>query len=190
MNEELEKRHEDMVKTLAKAGKEIVTGLSYTSAHNLHMVVGIVGEVAELAEALLSTNREHVIEEIGDLEFYITGLKQGIGIEIPSGEWHGSDNALITPLAEVIIRLGISSGFLLDAVKKEAIYNKPLDLNEAVTHLAVVGGCVKRIYSLRGITREECLEANYNKLGERYKNHQYSDEQAQQRNDKTGESQN
>ena len=112
--------HPEMVSQLAKDGAVIAKELTDTSAHSLHMAVGISGEAGELLDAIKKVaiynkpiDRENIIEELGDLEFYMEGLRQGLDI-----------------------------------------------------------------------TREETLHANIAKLGKRYKGHNYSDQQAQARADK------
>lgn len=77
----------DMVKALAKPGQDIVRALLPRQAHLLHMVIGISGEAGELLDAVKKSaiyrkplDRENVVEELGDLEFYMEGLRQGLGI--------------------------------------------------------------------------------------------------------------
>lgn len=76
-----------MVYDLAKPGQAIINDLDAGSAHNLHMAVGIVGEAGELLDAIKKQaiygkplDREHVIEELGDIEFYMEGLRQRLSI--------------------------------------------------------------------------------------------------------------
>lgn len=52
-------------------------------AHAMHMATGIAGEAAELSEAIAQASfngsaldRENLIEELGDIEFYLEGLRQ------------------------------------------------------------------------------------------------------------------
>lgn len=78
---------EDMVSALAKDGDEIVQELTPNQAHNLHMAVGISGESGELLDAIKKyviynkdLDIENVVEELGDLEFYMEGLRQGLDI--------------------------------------------------------------------------------------------------------------
>jgi len=80
-------KHSAMVEDLVKPGKTIVSELTATDAHNLHMVVGIVGEAGELLDAIKKStiyrkelDRENVIEELGDIEFYLQGLRHSLGI--------------------------------------------------------------------------------------------------------------
>lgn len=79
--------HPELVQALAKPGADIVATLTPNDAHLLHMAVGIAGEGGELLDAVKkaaiyrkSIDRENVIEELGDLEFYMEGLRQGLGI--------------------------------------------------------------------------------------------------------------
>jgi len=187
---EIETKHELMVLGLAKDGQELIKGLTPKTAHNLHMAIGISGEVAELVEAMIDGSLMNLVEEIGDCYFYITGLIQGAGVQPHYVNYSDYYNAVGAGMYVygAAMKLSICAGFLLDAVKKEAIYNKPLDLIECEKQLSIILCCLETIMKSRGITKEQCLQANYDKLGKRYENHQYSDEQAQQRKDKNGES--
>lgn len=77
----------DMVAKLAKPGYAIQDSLSPQKCHMIHMAVGISGEAGELLDAIKKAviynkpiDIENVIEELGDLEFYLEGLRQGLGI--------------------------------------------------------------------------------------------------------------
>ena len=79
--------HADMVRGLCKAGVTIAAELTGHDAHLLHMAVGVSGESGELLDAVKKAtiyrkplDRENVIEELGDLEFYMEGLRQGLNI--------------------------------------------------------------------------------------------------------------
>lgn len=79
--------HCEMVAALAKPGHAIAVDLTAEDAHMMHMAIGISGEAGELLDAIKkrviyrkNLDRENVIEELGDLEFYLEGLRQGIGV--------------------------------------------------------------------------------------------------------------
>lgn len=79
--------HADMVTALAKPGSKIIIGLTPKTAHELHMAVGVSGEAGELLDAVKKSSiygkpidRENVVEELGDLEFYMEGLRQSLNI--------------------------------------------------------------------------------------------------------------
>lgn len=115
--------HSDMVKGLAKDGEQIRQELKSSDCHNLHMCMGLSGELGELIDAVKKSifyrkplDRDNAVEELGDIEFYLEGLRQGLGI-----------------------------------------------------------------------TREECIQGNINKLGKRYAGFNYSDTAAVERVDKNGQ---
>jgi len=79
--------HPELVTALAKNGHAILASLSATDAHAIHMVIGISGEAGELLDAVKKAaiyrkplDIENVIEELGDIEFSLEGLRQGYGI--------------------------------------------------------------------------------------------------------------
>ena len=79
--------HSELVANLAKSGEEIVATITPEQAHLLHMAVGISGEAGELLDAVKKAviyqkeiDLENVIEELGDVEFYMEGLRQGLEI--------------------------------------------------------------------------------------------------------------
>lgn len=94
----------------------------------------------------------------------------------------------LTPLhCEVLhAAVGVSgeSGELLDAVKKWIFYNKTVDRENVVEELGDLEFYMEAIRSKMGINREETLKHNMEKLAERYKKYQYSDQAAIERADK------
>ena len=79
--------HAELVQKLSKRGEDIIAQLTPEKAHLWHMATGISGESGELEDAIKKhiiynkpLDRENVIEELGDLEFYMEGIRQGLGI--------------------------------------------------------------------------------------------------------------
>lgn len=79
--------HPTLVKALAKPGQEIRVVLTGNDCHLWHMASCVCGEAGELLDAIKKSviyrkglDRENVIEELGDLEFYLEGLRQGLSI--------------------------------------------------------------------------------------------------------------
>lgn len=187
----IEDAHRCMVAGLVKSGADIVAQMEPSTAHLLHMAVGIVGEVAELASPIYQINidvgkeRENLIEEFGDLEFYVEGFRAEIEAPITQVEIspEASDDTPEEAKA-TFIRLVIEAGNLLDAVKKVAIYNKPMDRDLLEHRWSMVALELRRLEKHLRVPHRAALEANYAKLGKRYENHVYSDQQAQDRADK------
>lgn len=81
-------RHSQLVAALAKPGGEIAENMTPAEAHLIHMVMGISGEVGELLDAVKKSviykkplDLENVVEELGDIEFYLEGFRQGLSIK-------------------------------------------------------------------------------------------------------------
>ena len=78
--------HPELVKALAKPADQIIAELTPANAHLLHMAVGISGEAGELIDAVKKAaiynkelDLENIKEELGDLEFYLEGLRAALG---------------------------------------------------------------------------------------------------------------
>lgn len=66
---------------------KLYPNITAKQAHLLHMAIGITGEAIELLEQIYThtaegeeLDYENVLEELGDLEFYIEGFRQGCQI--------------------------------------------------------------------------------------------------------------
>lgn len=75
------------VAALAKPGDAIIESLDPKKAHLIHMAIGICGEAGELLDAIKKhviynkpLDLANVVEELGDIEFYMEGLRQGVGV--------------------------------------------------------------------------------------------------------------
>lgn len=77
----------DMVAALSKPGEVIVRELTPADAELTHMAMGVSGEAGELLDAIKKVtiyrkpiDMENVIEELGDLEFFMERIRQMTGI--------------------------------------------------------------------------------------------------------------
>ena len=76
------------------------------------------------------------------------------------------------------------AGELLDAVKKVWAYGKVLDYENAIEELGDLEFYMEALRQQIGVSREDVLHANQEKLAKRYPNFRYSDSHAQARLDK------
>ena len=74
--------YESFVLSRVKPGVEIAGEITPLKAHLDHMALGAAGEVGELVDAIKRftiynkpLNYDNVIEELGDLEFYMQGIR-------------------------------------------------------------------------------------------------------------------
>jgi NTP pyrophosphatase (non-canonical NTP hydrolase) len=84
----LEEKYSNMVKSLAKPGLDIVYSLSAQKAHLTHMALLLCGETGELVDAIKKhtiykkpLDLENVIEELGDIEFALEGIRSCLEIK-------------------------------------------------------------------------------------------------------------
>jgi NTP pyrophosphatase (non-canonical NTP hydrolase) len=83
----IQKQHREMVLALKKSGQEILDTLTPAKIDLVHMAMGVSGEAGELSDAIKKfviynkeIDRENVIEELGDLEFFLEGVRGLMGI--------------------------------------------------------------------------------------------------------------
>lgn len=79
--------HQSMVATLSKDGEEILKSLTPKKCDAWHHATGVCTEAGELLDAIKkyviynrAIDRDNVVEELGDIEFYLTGIRQNLGI--------------------------------------------------------------------------------------------------------------
>lgn len=157
------------VQGLIKSPLAIDGELSPAKINLWHMATGICGEATEVFTAVMC---EDLIKELGDIEFYLEGFRQELGID---------RNTALTiqyPPPKPKEELMCFSGMILDEVKKHVINGKMLDSKTIDLLLLSVEICLHSIrIEIGPITRNEVITANMDKLNKRYKNG-YSDQEA------------
>ena len=80
--------HEQLVRRLTKPGQDIADEMTARSAHLLHMVLGLSGEAGELVDAVKKhavygqpLDTANIVEELGDMEFYLAGLRDELRLD-------------------------------------------------------------------------------------------------------------
>jgi hypothetical protein len=170
----------DMVSTLVKPGKDILVQATAVNCNTIHMAIGLAGEALELLDAQFrNKSNANIIEELGDLEFFVEGMYLAIGVE----RIRPLDLSVLTQEA-CYQELAIIAGDVLDTCKREFIYGKDLDVKTLVRALIEIDVILNSIYAFRHITMTLVQVANKQKLAARYKKFAYTDEQAINRNDK------
>ncbi len=79
--------YEEFVTNKKKPGADIIARMTSDQADAWHMATGIAGEGGECLDAIKRwavyqkpLDRANVVEELGDLEFFMEGLRQCLGI--------------------------------------------------------------------------------------------------------------
>lgn len=83
----LQDEHSMTVRSLIKPGHEVLLPLTPADCYLLHAAIGICGEAGELADAIKKAtiyrkelDLENVIEEMGDIEFFLEALRSHLNI--------------------------------------------------------------------------------------------------------------
>lgn len=87
-------------------------------------------------------------------------------------------------LNHMIIGIAGEAGEICDAIKKNTIYGKTLDLNNVIEELGDLEWYMAGLRQMLGISRRTVLDANVVKLQARYTGGTYSDQAANDRADK------
>lgn len=79
--------HQEMVRLLMKQGSEVRRELSNCDADLWHAATGVSTEAGELLDAIKKKviyrkelDRQNIIEELGDLEFYLEAVRKNLDI--------------------------------------------------------------------------------------------------------------
>jgi len=90
-------------------------------------------------------------------------------------------------LIHMVIGISGEAGELLDAIKKNAVYGKELNIDNVIEELGDLEYYLEGLRQALKLDRQQILDANVTKLAKRYKDFEYSDAQAISRNDKIGD---
>jgi len=182
-------RYDDFVRQLLKPDSIKMTAL--------HIGLGISGEALEFVEAFdkwygrpKSEAITHLIEELGDFEFYLQAAQTFYGVT--DVDTLSCNSPVVNPGTSAIgsAYLGIlaESGNLSDLVKKEFICGKPRDMKLVLTAMYRLRSYLLGMYHEMSTDRAHVLQCNALKLETRYAGLVYSAEAAIARADKpTGE---
>lgn len=93
MSEQNEITFGEHVAILAKPGHVIVNEITAEGCHLTHMALGVAGEAGELVDAIKKASiynkpldRDNVVEELGDLWFYMNGIMNELDIDLEEVE--------------------------------------------------------------------------------------------------------
>jgi len=83
---EQQAKYSAFVECLAKPGHHIISELFPEDAHRIHMAMGVAGEAGELLDTIKKSSIyrkpydvDNIIEECGDILFYVTGMLNSFG---------------------------------------------------------------------------------------------------------------
>jgi NTP pyrophosphatase (non-canonical NTP hydrolase) len=88
MSNEPQVNYQEFVRGLIKPGEVVAASLSAQDADAIHMIMGVCGEAGELLDSIKKAaiyrkpyDIENIVEELGDIEFYLCGLRNTFGLD-------------------------------------------------------------------------------------------------------------
>jgi NTP pyrophosphatase (non-canonical NTP hydrolase) len=150
-----------------------------------HGALGLLTEVSELAEALVSSNApkgtEYIKKELGDIIWfanyiYHSYVPSNLNLVMPI------PMEIAQPFGQEVLALQIRAGNIGSMIKAHLYYNKPFDLVSLVENLNEIVVSVNMVCKGFGFTFQEVLQTNIDKLRQRYPE-QYTDQDAIERKD-------
>lgn len=171
--------YQEFVASRKKDSRQLMVEMTPLKLDLIHMSIGLVGELLEYQQ---SEDEGNALEELGDMLFYVEGLKQAI--EIAAGEqmiWiEPKDSDEVWCIEEVVQDL-------TDAVKKYTMYNKPTDWELLWDYCLELKRLIcDEAMEDYGRTLEELEASNIKKLTKRYPSG-YCNKAAEERKDKQDE---
>jgi NTP pyrophosphatase (non-canonical NTP hydrolase) len=142
------------------------------------LVCGAIGQSSESAELLkevLKTESDHIIDELGDVYYYLNVSATALDIklfEYTSRNYVDVSYTITLTKLQVVQQISVNAGMYLDVVKKLLFQGKPytpmieaslMDLLLNIYHY------INHLCFIMGITLEDVINANRNKLDARYK---------------------
>ena len=147
--------------------ESMVVRSEHESVTMLHGLLGVIGEMGELEEAIGKVDRAEVVKEFGDVWWYIAALCRG-------ARWCFNDfvTDVILAVAEANElqkeRISLRVNGISEPYKKWVFYGKQIDNEELVNATINVMVNATRAAMLLGVTIAEAQAFNIEKLRKRY----------------------
>lgn len=177
----IEDTYSEFVESKVKDPQQIADelGSQPSNCNAVHMAMGVVGEAIEL---LIATDLTNTLEELGDLEFYLTGFENLGWVKAWKSYPHSYSFGIVSQ-HQIKLNIVEDAGTILDLVKKATMYQKDIDLPAFRDAFRQIHLSMEHMYTGLNYSREEVLQRNVDKLNKRYVGG-YSDKAAQDRADK------
>lgn len=146
---------------------EMVVRNAHESITMLHGLLGIIGEMGELEEAIGRVNRAEVVKEFGDIWWYVAALCRG-------ARWSFDDfvtDVVVSVAEEEEVqreRISLRVNGISEPYKKWIFYGKQIDNEELLNAAIKVMVNATRAAMLLGVTIAEAQAFNIEKLRKRY----------------------
>ena len=129
----------------------------------LHAVLGLSGEISELRAAIAKDDKVNILEEIGDMYWYLAIIENMRNINFAPGE-----NVVEASAYDLVDDLEYFVGQLTDGLKKSIFYGKEFLDGDVIMHADDVALSLCSLVNLYDGSVANVKETNINKLKARY----------------------
>lgn len=190
LSTQLQSDHAALVKRLVKPSAEIVEKINHIKCGLMHACLGISGEVAELSVGILNSDGGNILEESGDVIFFITDLARILhrefGFTLSVYDFTEIEKH-VGPLKgdyySGVVAMTAAAGMITDVVKKHIVYSQELNLEKTGRALVALVYSTHLFLKDFGFTLDQAVQHNIDKLNRRYPEG-YTDAAAKERADK------
>lgn len=146
----------------------------------LHGAIGLASELAEIREMARDNDyvdKVNLLEEMGDLFWYMGIIVDELGIDpnqifrtkqVKAVLWQFPDLAASNELSTIIDTLTICIGYMIDIFKKSLMYGKEIDVETVEGILQEMGIDIEDALNAHGYTSNDARQINIDKLRARY----------------------
>lgn len=126
-----------------------------------HAGLGFTSEIGELCSALATLDKVNVIEELGDMMWYV-----GLGLD----ELGGPTVSYSPPeaIGNCMEQLTGAASLINNKLKRHAFYGEPMDNVSLREYFSHVLEAISRLCVLLGLSLDMVLRKNHDKLKKRY----------------------
>lgn len=146
-----------------EADKTLSHGLFFRyRPEELHAAIGIVTEVAELTAA---DNKVNLVEEIGDILWYVAILSKYAQLK---GMQNYKSQKPLYSANHALMEVTQAAFEILDTYKKATFYNKEIYYSDIKSHVSSILTNISVICKENDTSIEDVMKINIAKLNERY----------------------
>lgn len=183
-----------MVAKLYKKGDILIQEITPLDIELCHAAFGVVGELGELFGGVeyayanrVQIDMANVLEELGDLEFFMENLRTLLGFT--RDDVLTCEDVCLVPAGPVRMagHMLVYATDAMDQIKKAVIYRKEINKKAILTCLSKIEFILEPFRLHFNYSYEQVLEGNMDKLAKRYDGFEYTDQRAQERADKPEE---
>lgn len=137
-----------------------------------HMALGLAGELLELMEGCEiedpQKRRENIEEELGDMLFFLTGIRRHYVPGVALGTVWADNNGFKTAPNAAAMLINRTNA-LIDLIKKDLISGKPVDPTNFSAAIGAVECFMAQLAKSIGLQMFQLADSNMLKLNKRYK---------------------